>query len=1058
MGRQEDTRIAVSPYAALNEIDLFDDDDDDDDEPDPPDLTSLDDRDIAASEIDNLLSLEDDSLAAAFDEGPQGLIPDLKSAIGKYNFPLAMQLFDEAVAQATAHEVPPNLVSRLVMLAADKGNMDDAVRVLGESTKHADIHSPEVVDYLRQLSKSYNAAIRRCTDGKTADKLYEMITWEMARLTRSKEHTDEAYVDFTQTYHNLLRTINRLGDEAPEKMEDCMVLQQLKNEISAVDHAIADYEEQRASMDALGKVADYGPGKQLVRHWYSKILAAIDAEQKAIEKAEPGVDRFTYGPFLLTLSDKQLAVIALNGMMSMATKSMIASTPDGGVKFTPLANRLGEEVQAESNYKKIKDEIKEQLDEGTIDEHQESWKSKDLDRKKSRPQLLKSLSRQALNDPDWGQRIVLKVGAALVDLVMEHATFTTKDGEEVPAFTRHYENLDGGKSVKHFAVIHLDPRVRAKIEQDHEVMGRLHPQLPPMVCQPQPWTTTKKGGYLQSRTDLMRTKGVSTQLDALMSADLREIFHALDALSAVRWKVDPVQFSILKEVWNRGGGIAGIPSATDSMLATPVPDKLRKDSELDQEQRTAYNRLRARIKRDKANLNSLRCDFKLKLEVAESALGHPIWFPHNVDFRGRAYPVPPHFNHLAADPSRGLLMFDEKKQLGAQGLHWVKIHLANLYGEDKRTFNGRIDFVEDSMADIIDSVDNPLDGKQWWLGADEPWQCLLTARELVTAMRHPEGPEAFHSGLPVHQDGSCNGLQHYAALGRDVVGAAQVDLIPADMPQDVYSGVMELVKEAVRKDAMGETKRDILTPDRVASEQALAAKVLPYIERKTVKQTVMTSVYGVTFVGARQQIQNRLQEKKFDEEHLYDASIYLAKLTLASIGKKFVGADRIKEWLAQCAQTIASTGQDVAWVNPLGLPVVQPYRKERKATIKTRMQTLVMTSVDNQPVMKTRQKSAFPPNFVHSLDSTHMMLTALECDKRGISFAAVHDSYWTHGCDIPEMNTILREQFVSLHSKPLLEDLQELFRLRHPGIDFLPLPERGDLDLEVVKDSPYFFD
>ena len=22
------------------------------------------------------------------------------------------------------------------------------------------------------------------------------------------------------------------------------------------------------------------------------------------------------------------------------------------------------------------------------------------------------------------------------------------------------------------------------------------------------------------------------------------------------------------------------------------------------------------------------------------------WFPHNLDFRGRTYPCPPHFNHL----------------------------------------------------------------------------------------------------------------------------------------------------------------------------------------------------------------------------------------------------------------------------------------------------------------------------------------------------------------------------------------------------------------------------
>lgn len=28
------------------------------------------------------------------------------------------------------------------------------------------------------------------------------------------------------------------------------------------------------------------------------------------------------------------------------------------------------------------------------------------------------------------------------------------------------------------------------------------------------------------------------------------------------------------------------------------------------------------------------------------------------------------------------------------------------------------------------------------------------------------------------------------------------------------------------------------------------------------------------------------------------------------------------------------------------------------------------------------QASAFPPNFIHSLDATHMMLTALDCEVR----------------------------------------------------------------------------
>lgn len=54
------------------------------------------------------------------------------------------------------------------------------------------------------------------------------------------------------------------------------------------------------------------------------------------------------------------------------------------------------------------------------------------------------------------------------------------------------------------------------------------------------------------------------------------------------------------------------------------------------------------------------------------------------------------------------------------------------------------------------------------------------------------------------------------------------------------------------------------------------------VDRKLVKQTVMTSVYGVTFVGAREQIQKRLKERNFnvadDGNHLFRASSYAAKV------------------------------------------------------------------------------------------------------------------------------------------------------------------------------------
>ena len=60
-----------------------------------------------------------------------------------------------------------------------------------------------------------------------------------------------------------------------------------------------------------------------------------------------------------------------------------------------------------------------------------------------------------------------------------------------------------------------------------------------------------------------------------------------------------------------------------------------------------------------------------------------IYFPMNLDFRGRVYPIPPHLNHLGNDLCRGLLSFARKKPLGERGLFWLKIQVANLYGNDK---------------------------------------------------------------------------------------------------------------------------------------------------------------------------------------------------------------------------------------------------------------------------------------------------------------------------------------------------------------------------------------
>jgi len=60
----------------------------------------------------------------------------------------------------------------------------------------------------------------------------------------------------------------------------------------------------------------------------------------------------------------------------------------------------------------------------------------------------------------------------------------------------------------------------------------------------------------------------------------------------------------------------------------------------------------------------------------------------------------------------------------------------------------------------------------------------------------------------------------------------------------------------------------------------------------------------------------------------------------------------------------------------------------------------------------------------------------------GLAFAGVHDSFWTHPGDVDRMNAILRDAFVELHSRPLLEELKAEFEAMFPGLVFPEVPNR----------------
>ncbi|GAM24151.1 hypothetical protein SAMD00019534_073260 [Acytostelium subglobosum LB1] len=898
----------------------------------------------------------------------------------------------------------------------------------------------ELLDSMRKLIKTMSGE-------------EEETTSRFADLDPFNDPTELERVDELEPMFDLTEELSRLeeimradasvSEESAENLAD-LVKVQTEFELQATETARNNYRSLVNDTSLINRASGMKPIKDVMYQFYTPLIDKTKIELDRMRKSESeellidmktrddNLDKiFEVLPsarlVLDSLPHNKVALISLNQLMSA-----LLIDPMKGATFNAVIESIGEALLAEYQLAVIKEHDRKLYKHIT-----KPYNGLVLSVNRVQNEMRKRYHNLASET-----KIVTQLGNFMLKIVMDTCQvnkYSDSDvkGDLVPAFYRD-QTYENGRKVY---VVKCHESIFEMIDEGHFLREAMNARLLPMVTRPQPWVNPHEGCYMSYPNFIMRAIS-QTQRTSLYQVDISNIYEGLNILGSLPWKTNKKVVDVIVEAWEAGGGIAELPSRFN--FEQPVaadPEKLTTDLEMKKQ----HSKNVKKIKTLNANLHSLRCDTVYKLNVAKQLHDYKFYFPHNIDFRGRSYPIPPHLNHMGSDLCRSMLRFAEAKPLGARGLQWLRVQVANVYGVDKVSFEDRIAFTEEHMDDIFDSADNPLKGRKWWLKADSPWQTLAACIELTDALRSPK-PEEFLSSLPIHQDGTCNGLQHYAALGGDEMGGLKVNLLPSPKPQDVYSGVAVMVSKLVHDDALTGNKLALILDGK--------------IERKIIKQTVMTSVYGVTYVGARQQIENALADKyNLTDDVAFAASSYIAKLTFKSLDQMFLGARSIMSWLAQCAGTISrDTGECVSWYTPLGLPVVQPYRKGGKQRVRTLVLDFQMTDDDDSlPVDSRKQRSAFPPNFIHSLDSTHMFLTAIQCDKRNITFASVHDSFWTHACTIDQMNALLRHQFVELHSQPLLERLREWFIHRYPTVKIPPLPKRGQLDLSKVRESKYFF-
>lgn len=612
----------------------------------------------------------------------------------------------------------------------------------------------------------------------------------------------------------------------------------------------------------------------------------------------------------------------------------------------------------------------------------------------------------------------------------------------------------------------------------------------PTIIPPKPWTSMWDGGYygaLSQNKTLMRyiPYARSSQTRKLYTSrlnelDLSSVYSAVNAIQATAYRINKPVLDILKYYLSIGGGIAGL-AETKPLEQLPRFPHAYEDIKEDEELLKAFKAHKKKMvevvhKENQRKGKALRAVMILKT-AEDFAKYESIWFPMNIDFRGRVYPIPTGLNPQGDDMTKSLLQYANPVPVSTEdapdALKWLAIHGAGLAGHDKIPLEDRVAWVEENKQNILSSAENPLDFP-WWQEQDKPWQFLAWAMEYKRALEYLDSHgtlAGFDCRCTIAYDGTCSGLQHYSCLLRDPVGGSAVNLIDHDKPSDIYREVSDKVLTMVKKDVMEGTTKGKERKDGTfgpGTKQMAEAWLAHGINRKVCKRPVMTLAYGSGQYGFADQI---YEDTTRDNPHFAgvgdrQAAQYLAKLTWKAVQTTVVAAIEGMECLKKIATALAKADMPVEWVTPMGLPIQQMYlaRKTesfqlRLGNASTRYRIYVTTVSENEDVDRHKQATGVAPNFIHSLDATHLMMSINEASKEGcVNFSTVHDSFGTSLGEAARLRHIIRQQMVKLYTEhdPLADFLRHAEELLGEPMD-IELPKKGSLDINCILDSKFVF-
>ncbi|WJJ60216.1 DNA-directed RNA polymerase [Salmonella phage ST-29] len=810
---------------------------------------------------------------------------------------------------------------------------------------------------------------------------------------------------------------------------------------------------------------------QAVKEWHEGTDGKLSTSRPSVAFTMLSTEEKAVKDRSLRISCESAAVIILKVILSKLVK------PEG-IPITPMASAIGRTLEDEIRFGRIRDKEKEHFKKAIAENLN---KRAGVSYKKAYMQAVETsmLEQGQLEDAwgTWSPTEAVHVGIKMLEIVIQSTQLV------------ELKRYGAGNAAADVEMVHLSDFWVKKMAQRGFSLAGIAPVYQPCVVPPKPWTGVVGGGYwAKGRRPLPLIRlGSKSAVARYEDVYMPEVYDAVNIIQNTPWKVNKK----VLEVVNMVEKLNNTPIDDIPQMEPLKPEEYAGETE---EELKAWKKAAAGIYRREKARQSRRLSLSFIVNQANKfSQFKAIWFPYNMDWRGRVYAVPM-FNPQGNDMQKGLLTLAVGKPIGADGFKWLKVHGANCAGVDKVTFEERIKWVEDNHDNIMAAAKAPMDSIEWWGKLDSPFCFLAFCFEYAGVMHHGL---SYSCSLPIAFDGSCSGIQHFSAMLRDHIGGHAVNLTPSGKVQDIYRIVSDRIEEELKVLLVNGTDNEMVThEDKKTGEiterlklgtRELARQWLTYgMSRKVTKRSVMTLAYGSKEYGFADQVYEDIVMPAIDSgsgamfTEPSQASRFMAKMIWEAVSVTVVAAVDAMKWLQGAAKLLAAEVKDkktgeilkpclpVHWVTPDGFPVWQEYRKKDT----TRLNLMFLGSFNLQPTVnkgtkkeldKHKQESGISPNFVHSQDGSHLRKTVVHTHRKyGVmSFAVIHDSFGTIPADAEYLFRGVRETMVETYrDNDVLLDFYEQFeyQLHESQRDKLPeLPKKGKLNIEDILSSDFAF-